>query len=128
MWTDEVRTVEAGRSEPGTGEAGFGLAGGCVVVAGTALATAGLVPPGDLNGRVAAMAAVVAVMAVVLRDVRACLGVTAVAALIFVGFLDHRYGVLTGTSAWSYTIPIVLAAVLGRALRSAAHAGQAAPR
>ena len=100
-----------------TDEAGIGLAGGSVVVAGTALATAGLVAPGDLGGRVAAMAVIVAVLAAVLRDARACLGVTVVAVLIFVGFLAHRYGVLTGGSAWPYTIPIVLAAALGRGQR-----------
>ena len=117
MLTDQAGTVQAGSSATRAEETGFGLAGGSVVVAGTALATAGLIAPADLGVRAAAMAAVVAVLAAVLRDVRACLGVTAMAALIFVGFLDHRYGVLTGASAWRYTIPIVLAAVLGRGHR-----------
>lgn len=114
-----VATAHAGRAA--SGEPGFGLAGGCVVVVVVALAVAGLIAPRDLGVRAAAMAVVVGVLAAVLRDRRAVLGVMAVAALIFVGFLDHRYGVLTGAAAWKYTLPIAVAAALGRAIRLVDH-------
>jgi hypothetical protein len=64
------------------------------------------------------MAAVVGVVAAVLTDWRACAGAAVLAALIYVGFLVHRDGVLTGdAAAWPYTIMIGLAAVLGRGAR-----------
>jgi hypothetical protein len=64
------------------------------------------------------MAVVVAALAAVLVDGRAALGVAVVAALIFVGFLAHRDGVLTGgASVWPYTIIIGLGALLGRSHR-----------
>ena len=120
-WHDE-RADSAAPGSDGT-SAAFGLAGGCAAVVIVALATAALVAPGDLAGRVAAMAVAVGVLAAVLVDWRASLGVAVAAALIFVGFLAHRDGDLTGgTSAWAYTIAIGLALVLGRAQRLLRHA------
>ena len=88
------------------------------MLVGTALVTAAVVAPAQLGARVTAMAVVTGVLAAVLRDWRACAGVTAVAALIFVGFLAHRDGILTGNpSAWDFTLAIGVAAVLGRGLR-----------
>jgi hypothetical protein len=94
--------------------AAFGLAGGCVAVVLVALGTAALFGPGDLAGRAAAMAVAVGVLAAVLVDWRASAGVAVVAALIFVGFLAHRDGDLTGSAtAWPYAAVIGLALVLG---------------
>jgi cell division protein FtsW (lipid II flippase) len=101
----------------------FGLAGGCAAVVVAALATAAVVAPAHVGARMLIMAVTVGVLAAVLTDWRACLGVAVVGALIFVGFLAHRDGVLTGsTAAWPYTIMIGLAAVLGRAVRRMRHA------
>jgi hypothetical protein len=89
-----------------------------------ALATAALVAPGDLAGRAVAMAVAGGVLAAVLVDWRASAGVAVVAALIFVGFLVHRDGELTGSATgWPYTAVIGIALVLGRGgrwIRSAA--------
>jgi hypothetical protein len=96
----------------------FGLAGGCVTVVAAALCTAAAVPPERIGVRVAVMAATVGVLARVLADWRACVGVAVVAALIYVGFLVHRDGVLTGDlSAWPYALTIGAAAILGRVIR-----------
>jgi hypothetical protein len=110
-----MRTEEVDGALPA---AAFGLAGGCAAVVGAALASAAFIPPGHLGARVLVMAVTVGVLAAVLSDWRACAGVAVVAALIFVGFLAHRDGVLTGDrSAWPYTIMIGLAAILGRGER-----------
>ena len=99
-------------------EMAFGLAGGCVTVVAAALATAALCTPSEQGARLLAMAATAGVLAAVLADWRACLGVTVVAALIFVGFLAGHAGDLTSDrAAWPYTLVIVLAALLGRGLR-----------
>jgi len=112
---------EGGGSRSSGGDrtpAAFGLAGGCAAMGVVALGTAALVAPGDLAGRAAAMAMAVGVLAAVLVDWRASTGVTVVAALIFVGFLAHRDGDLTGSaSAWPYTTAIGFALVLGRGAR-----------
>ena len=101
-----------------TSTAAFGLAGGCAVVVVAALAAAAFMPPGHVGARLLVMAVTVGVLAAVLTDWRASAGVAVVAALIFVGFLVHRDGDLTGgTSAWPYTIMIGLAALAGRGLR-----------
>lgn len=99
-------------------EMAFGLAGGCVAVVAAALATAALFTPSEQAARLLAMSAAVGVLAAVLADWRACLGVTVVAALIFMGFLAGHAGDLTSDrSAWPYTLLIGLAALLGRVLR-----------
>jgi hypothetical protein len=102
----------------GASPAAFGLAGGCAAVVVAALAAAAFVPYGHAGARALVMAVTVGVLAATLSDWRACAGVALAAALIFVGFLVHRDGVLTGgTSAWPYTIMIGLAALLGRGER-----------
>jgi hypothetical protein len=99
-------------------DAAFGLAGGCVTVVAAALATAALFAPSQQDARLLAMAVTAGVLAAVLADWRACLGVTLVAALIFVGFLAGHAGDLTSDrSAWPYTLVIGLAALLGRGQR-----------
>ena len=109
-----MRIVDVKEERP----AAFGLAGGCAAAVAAALATAAFVAPGQVGARSLAMAVTAGVLAAVVRDWRACLGVTAITALIFVGFLVHRDGDLTGdTSAWPYTILIGLAAILGRTQR-----------
>jgi len=103
--------------EGGLAEA-FGLAGGCAVVVAAALVAAAVVAPGHFAPRVLIMAIAVGVVTAVLADWRACAGVAVVAALIFVGFLVHRDGDLTGSAgAWPYTLVIGLAALLGRSAR-----------
>ena len=101
-------------------DAAFGLAGGCVMVVAAALVTAALFAPSEQVARLLAMAATAGALAVVLVDWRASLGVTVVAALIFMGFLAGHAGDLTSDrSAWPYTLVIVLAGLLGRVLRRA---------
>src|SRR6266511_4155819 len=98
--------------------AAFGLAGGSAAVVVAALAAAAFMPPGHVGARSLVMAVTVGVLAATLTDWRACAGIAVLAALIFVGFLAHRDGVLTGDpSAWPYTIMIGLAAVFGRGRR-----------
>jgi hypothetical protein len=63
---------------------------------------------------------VVGVSAAVIRDWRHSAGVAVFGVLVFVGFLAHRYGDLTGdASAWRYTVLIAFAACLGRTVRRA---------
>ena len=100
----------------------FGLAGGCVGVIGAAFAGAALFPAGDGGARLLVMALAAGVVAATVRDWRACAGVTVFAALVYVGFLTGRDGVLTvHGSAWSYTLLIGLAALLGRGQRWMRH-------
>jgi len=103
-----------------TEDAAFGLAGGFAVVVAAALVTAGMIPADERFARLAVMAAVTAVLTVVIGDARAAAGIAVVAALVFVGFLAHRFGVLTGDPrAWESALVIVLAAGLGRMIRLA---------
>ena len=98
--------------------AAFGLAGGCAVVIAAALAAAAMFAPAELGARLLVVAAAAGVLARFLIDWRACAGVTVFAALVFVGFLAHQAGDLTGDlTPWPYTIAIGLAAVLGRGQR-----------
>jgi hypothetical protein len=93
----------------------FGLAGGCTAVVVAALVTAAVVAPGHEFVRAVLMAVAVGAVAAVLVDRRASAGAAVVAALIFVGFLAHRDGVLTGdASAWPYAIMIGLGVLPGR--------------
>jgi hypothetical protein len=103
-----------------TDDFAFGLAGGFTTVVAAALVTAAILPAGERFARLVAMAVVTAMLAVVIADGRAAAGVTVAAALVFVGFLAHRFGVLTGDPhAWLSTPVIVLAAALGRVIRAA---------
>jgi len=102
----------------GVDEVAFGLAGGCVGVIGAAFVSAAAFPAVDSGARLLVMALAAGLIAAIVRDWRACAGVTVFAALVYVGFLAGRDGVLTvHGSTWSATLLIVAAAVLGRAQR-----------
>jgi hypothetical protein len=124
---DQSRTV--GTSTPTE----IRIAGGTVLVVGAALVAALAFAPSDLPGRVLLIAAVVGAYAAAVADLRAVAAVSALAAATFVGFLAHRYGQLTGPGhAWSYTVLIGFAAVLGTGYRylraiSAGHEGTPPP-
>jgi hypothetical protein len=88
-----------------------------VIVA--AFAAAILFRPAEQVDRAVVMAIGVAVLAAALRDWRVTAGITVLAALVFVGFLAHRAGQLTGDPApWRYTLFIGAAAVAGRSGRA----------
>lgn len=94
----------------------FGLAGGCVAVIGAGFLAAAITS-GDV-GRLVVLAIAVGVIAARTVDWRACLGSTAFAALVYVGFLAGHQGVLTGDApAWEATLLIGFAALLGRGQR-----------
>jgi hypothetical protein len=96
----------------------FELAAGTAVVVVAGFVAAVMVPATEPAGRVAVMAVAVGVIAAACTDWRAGAGSAVTATLVFVGFLTHRYGVLTGDPApWSFTPTIVLATLLGRGLR-----------
>jgi len=111
----------------GVDEVAFGLAGGCVGVIVAAFGAAAF-PAGHGGARPVVMALAAGAAAAIVRDWRACLGVTVFAALVYVGFLAGRDGVLTVPgSAWSYTLLIGLAALLGRGQRWMRHAWERRP-
>jgi hypothetical protein len=94
----------------------FGLAGGCVAVIGAAFLAAAVTT--DMRGRLLVLALAAGVIAARTVDWRACLGSTAFAALVYVGFLAGHQGTLTGDApAWAYTLVIGLAVLLGRGQR-----------
>jgi hypothetical protein len=94
----------------------FGLAGGCVAVIGAAFLAAAVTT--DMHGRLLVLALAAGVIAARTVDWRACLGSTAFAALVYVGFLAGHQGALTGDApAWAYTLVIGLAVLLGRGQR-----------
>ena len=104
--------------ERADGCTGFRGAAGAVVVVGAALVAAGVFTPDERPGRVLVMAGVVGAYAAVVADLRAVAAVAALGAAVFVGFLAHRYGELTGPGdAWSQAVPIGFAAVLGTGYR-----------
>jgi len=108
--------------DSGVDEVAFGLAGGCVGMIGAAFAGAALFPAGDGGARLLVMALAAGVVAAIVRDWRAGLGVTVFAALVYVGFLAGRDGQLTvHGSAWADTLFIFLAALLGRCRRWMRH-------
>jgi hypothetical protein len=96
----------------------FELAAGCVAVVAVAFAAAALFGPAEQTDRAVVMAIGAGVLAAMLRDWRALAGVTVIAALVFVGFLAHQAGQLTGDpAAWRNTLIIGFAALLGRGPR-----------
>lgn len=121
-----IRGSGAGRAGAGAGGGGtaagtpFGisLAGGAVqVVAGACLAAA-IFPPTALAGRLVLLALVVGSYAAAVADLRATATVTALAGLLFIGFLDGRFGELAwygGTGG--HLLVLAFAAVLGRGQR-----------
>lgn len=100
----------------------FGLAGGCVAVIGAAFVSAAAFPAAELGPRLLLMALAAGVLAAIVADWRACLGVTVFAALVYVGFLAGRDGdLIAHASVWSSTLLIGLAAALGRGQRRLRH-------
>ena len=98
--------------------AAFELGAGCVAVVAAAFVAAAMFGPAEQVDRAVLMAICAAGLAVALRDWRAVAGVTVIAALVFVGFLAHQAGQLTGDPApWRYTLIIGFAALLGRGQR-----------
>jgi hypothetical protein len=98
--------------------AAFELAAGCVAVVAAAFLAAAAFGPAEQADRAVLMAICAGGLAAVLRDWRALAGVTVIAALLFVGFLAHQAGQLTGDPApWRYTLIIGFAALLGRGQR-----------
>jgi hypothetical protein len=106
----------------GVDEVAFGLAGGCVGMIGAAFVSAAMFSSGDGGARLLVMALAAGAVAAIVRDWRACLGVTVFAALVYVGFLAGRDGQLTvHGSAWAHALLIFLAALLGRCRRWMRH-------
>ena len=98
--------------------AAFELAAGCAAVIVAAFAAAAAFGHAEQAGRVLIMAVTAGLLAAVLRDWRACTGVVTFAALVYVGFLAHRSGQLSGDPApWPHTLVFVFAALLGRVRR-----------
>ncbi|WP_146179830.1 hypothetical protein [Micromonospora sp. RP3T] len=101
-------------------ETGIRVAGGVLLVVGSALVAAAVFAPGELPGRVLLIAIAVGAYAAVVADLRAVAAVTALGAATFVGFLAHRFGELTGSGdGWSHAVLIGFAAVLGTGYRYA---------
>jgi hypothetical protein len=101
-------------------QAAAGLAAGCVAVVAVGFIAAGAFPAHDLMARAVALALVAGVAAALIDAWWSAAGVAVFAALVFVGFLAHRYGVLTGgPSAWPDTAVIASAALAGHAARRA---------
>jgi len=94
------------------------LAMGCVAVVAAAEAAAAFLGPHELGARALVIALVVGVSTATAPRLRDGAGVALFGALVYVGFLVHRDGVLTGdASAWRYTALVVFLAVLGRVVR-----------
>jgi hypothetical protein len=110
--------MRTGGGEEQNSGAPFELAAGCVAVVVAAFVAAAAFGPAEPVDRAVVMAIAVALLATVLRDWRACAGVTVLAALVFVGFLAHQAGQLTGDpTPWRYTLILGSAALLGRGPR-----------
>ncbi|MEV0136733.1 hypothetical protein AB0H83_50950 [Dactylosporangium sp. NPDC050688] len=104
-------TGSGGRPQTPTG---LPLAGGCAAVVTTTVVAGALFPDGETAARAAVMAVTIGVYASKVADLRAVLGVTGVAALLFVGFLVNDLGELAlRDGTWPYLVPLGLAAVLG---------------
>lgn len=102
----------------GDEEPAFEFAAGCVGVVAAAFVAALAFGPAEPLPRALVLAAAVGGLAAMLRDRRAVAGLTVIAALVFVGFLAHRAGQLTGDPApWRCTPLLGLAALLGYGYR-----------
>jgi hypothetical protein len=104
--------------------AAFELVAGTAAVIVAGFVAAELFPGAEPAGRVVVMALAVGLFAALTTDRRASAGVAVIAALVFVGFLTHKYAVLTGDPApWPFTPLIGLAALLGRGYHRLTQAG-----
>src|SRR6185295_3914963 len=84
------------------------LAMGCVAVVAAAEAAAAFLGPHELGARALVIALVVGVSTATAPRLRDGAGVALFGALVYVGFLVHRDGVLTGdASAWRYTAILI---------------------
>jgi hypothetical protein len=102
-------------NEDGQANAAFELAAGTVAVIAAGFVAVMMLPGAEPVGRAVVTAVTVGFIAAVCTDWRASAGVAVAAMLIFVGFLTHQYGMLTGDPApWAFTPMIVAAALLGR--------------
>lgn len=109
-------------NDDATVNASFEVAAGTAAITVAGFAAAVLFPPAEPAGRVLVVAITVGVLSVVFSNWRACLTVAVIAALVFVGFLAHQYGVLTGdATAWSFTALIGFAVLIGRGYRRMMH-------
>jgi hypothetical protein len=109
--------------EDGTVNTTFELVAGTVAVVVAGFVAVALFPAPGLAGRLVVTAITVGLFAAMATDWRAAAGVAVLAALVFVGFLTHRYGVLTGDPMpWSVTPLLGFAMLLGRGYRRLAHA------
>jgi len=109
---------------PGRGETSLlqacAPAVGCGAVVVAAMAAAALLDPHEPGTRALVIALAVGGCTATARRLRDAAGVALFGALVYVGFLVHRDGVLTGdASAWRYTTLVVFLAVLGRVVRRA---------
>jgi hypothetical protein len=96
------------------------------------VAAAVFLGPHELGARALVIAIVVGGATATVRDRRSCAGVAVFGALVYVGFLAHRDGDLTGdASAWAYTVLITVLAASGQVVRwaftSAAGVSEPAP-
>lgn len=104
-----------------------GLLAGCGAVIAAGMIVAGALPAHDLMARAAILAFVAGAAAALIDRWWAAAGVAVFAALVFIGFLAHRYGVLTGDpSEWPDTAVIGSAALVGQAGRWLRTTGPAA--
>jgi hypothetical protein len=112
---DEAMECAVRDDEDGTENAAFELVAGTAAVIVAGFVAAVLFPGAEPAGRVVVMALAVGLFAALTTDWRASVGVAVIAALLFVGFLTHKYAVLTGDPApWSFAPLIGLATLLGR--------------
>lgn len=103
----------------------YAPAAGCAAVVVAAFTAAAFLGPQDEAARALVVGAAAAVCVAATRNRRHGAGVAAFGMLVFVGFLAHRDGDLTGDpSAWRYAALIALLAVLGRLARRAVASGR----
>lgn len=97
--------------------AAFELAAGCVALVVAGFVAAAWRPSVPVD-RALIMATAAGLLAALLREWRSCIAVVVIAALVYVGFLAHRAGQLSGDpTPWRYTLLIGVAALIGRGLR-----------
>jgi hypothetical protein len=118
----ETRGCAMSDHDDATANAVFETVAGVTAVVAAGFAAAAVFPSADSEARVVLVALAAGVLSALLTDWRACTAVTVIAALVFVGFLTHRYGTLTGNPGpWSFTPLIGLGALTGRGYRRMVH-------